>query len=64
MFKNKLWRIDVLITDKMCLFLFVAHEIAGSSMRLTIIKYWSNVVFVIPGVEIQGRVLERDGKVR
>lgn len=52
---NKLLLIDVLITEKMFLFLFVTHEIAANSTRLTIIKYLSDVVSIIPGVEIQGK---------
>ena len=55
MFMIRLLPIGVLITDKMSLFLFVTHGITANSTRLTLIKYLSDVVSTIPGVEIQGK---------
>ena len=64
-FMSKLLPIDVLITEKMSLFLFVTRETAANGARSTIIMCLSDVVSMILGAEIQGkRVLEMVRMVR
>ena len=64
-FMSKLLPIDVPITEKMSLFLFVTRETAANGARSTIIVCLSDVVSMTLGAEIQGkRVLEMVRMVR